>query len=146
MTARRKGRAAKHKTRYYLFLNPYLDAAFTRCPQCNRKTKVRMFCLLIQIEPRQLVSFNKSCRFCTACEIVIVKKAELEAYLARICEMRGRPEIIGNEYLVVGTIDRALHRKGKNGELYAKTAAESCVVFRNRLEFTPSGGWELPGG
>jgi hypothetical protein len=142
----RKGGAGEPKPRFDLFLNPYEGCAFTRCPQCNRTTKVRMHCLLIHIEPTQLVSFNKSCRLCARCGLLIVRKAELKAYLAAVCTERGRPELVGNEYLVVGTIDRALHRKGKKGGIDPATAAKACVPLRKQVEFTPGGGWELPGG
>ena len=36
------------------FLNPYEDMAFTKCPKCEAKTKVRKFPLVIHIEPTQL--------------------------------------------------------------------------------------------
>ena len=47
--------------RHYFFLNPYDDAAFTRCPNCEEKTKIRKYCLLIHIDPKHLLSLNKSC-------------------------------------------------------------------------------------
>jgi hypothetical protein len=105
-----------------------------------------MHCLLIHIEPTQLVSFNKSCRLCARCGLLIVRKAELKAYLAAVCTERGRPELVGNEYLVVGTIDQALHRKGKKGGIDFAAAAKACVPFRKQVEFTSGGGWELASG
>lgn len=42
----------KIKTRHYFFLNPYEDCAFTRCPKCNNKTKIRKFPLVIHIVNR----------------------------------------------------------------------------------------------
>jgi len=138
-----KGWAGDREHRYHFFLNPYEDQAFTRCPQCDEKTKVRMFCLFIHIDPHHLVSFNKSCRFCTRCELIIVKKAELEGYLAAICEPRW-PEVTGNDYLVIGTLDRKLHRKGKAGSLDQKTAFNSFTPFLGHRDFEICGGWFLP--
>jgi|GEM_PF-7009059 hypothetical protein len=43
----------KYKEKYYFFPNPYEDCAFTKCPKCETKTKVRKFILLISIEPNQ---------------------------------------------------------------------------------------------
>ena len=126
--------------RYHFISNPYDDCGFTRCPRCEEKTKVRMFCLLIHVEPRHLVSLNKSCKFCPSCEIIIVKKAEIEGYLAAICEQRW-PECIGNDYLVVGTLDRKLHRKGKAGTVGQKTAIDSVVPFVDHLRVEVRGGW-----
>jgi hypothetical protein len=35
------------KTRHYFFLSTYQEEAFTKCPKCNNKTKVRKFPLAI---------------------------------------------------------------------------------------------------
>jgi hypothetical protein len=86
----RRGDACEPEARYDLFLNPHEGMAFTTCPRCQTKTKVRKFCLFIHVEPELFMSFNKSCRFCPACELLIVRKDELEAYLVAICEEQGR--------------------------------------------------------
>jgi len=101
-----------NEARHYFFLNPYEDAAFTRCPKCEEKTKIRKHCLLIHIEPKHLFSLNKSCRYCPGCDLIIVKQAELENFLVSICE-RYAPDIMGNEYLVIGTMDRKIEKIGK---------------------------------
>jgi len=49
-----------------------------------------------------------------------VKKKELENYLVAMCE-KHNPDIIGNDYVVLGTIDRDLHQKGKQGKLNINT-------------------------
>ena len=92
--------------RHYFFLNPYIDSSFTRCPKCESKTKIRKHCLVIHIEPKNLFLLNKSCRYCPSCDLIIVKQADLERLLIAICE-KNAPDIIGNEYFVFGTIDRA---------------------------------------
>ncbi|MHC1623201.1 MAG: hypothetical protein ACXQTR_01255 [Candidatus Methanospirareceae archaeon] len=93
------------RARHYFFLNPYDDMAFTRCPKCDGKTKIRKHCLLIHIDPKFLLSLNKICRYCPNCDLIIVKQAELEGLLAAICEQYA-PDIVGNEYFVFGTMDR----------------------------------------
>jgi hypothetical protein len=75
-----------HKNRYYFFVNPYNDAAFSKCPKCEDPTKVRKFALAIHIEPQQLVFINKKCRYCTNCELIIAKKSELESLMAACCK------------------------------------------------------------
>jgi len=132
--------AAGRKDRYDFFLNPYVDRAFTTCPQCEAKTKLRMFCLFIHVDPEFLISLNKSCRFCPRCELIIVKKVDVEHYLATVFEERA-PEMIGNNYLVMGTVSRELHQQGKAGKLMPKQAFDNLTWFRRHLEFT-AGGWE----
>ena len=61
-------------TRHYFFLNPYEDAAFTRCPKCETKTLIRKFPLVVHIEPQQLFILNKKCRFCPRCDLIIARK------------------------------------------------------------------------
>ena len=140
-----KGWAGDRQHRYYFILNPYDDVGFTRCGQCGQKTKIRMFCLLIHIEPRNLLSLNKSCRFCARCEVIIVKKRELEARLVEACEQHW-PEAVGNDYLVIGTLDRTLHRQGKAGTLETNEAIDAFTPFVDHLKFEVRSGWLPPDG
>ncbi len=48
------------KKRHRFFLSPYMDNAFTRCPKCEGKTKLRKFPLVIHIEPRQIFLLNSA--------------------------------------------------------------------------------------
>ena len=93
------------KKRHYFFLNHYEDFAFTRCPKCDNKTKVRKFPLIIHIEPRQMFILNKQCKYCPACDLIIGNKSAIEHFLAASFS-QVNPEIIGNEYLVMGTLDK----------------------------------------
>ncbi|MCX6689306.1 MAG: hypothetical protein NTZ39_06420, partial [Methanoregula sp.] len=83
------------RAQHYFFLNPYPDIAFTRCPKCEEKTKIRKFCLLIHMDPKNIFLINKSCRYCPKCDLIIAKQVELESLLAAICEQYA-PDIIGN--------------------------------------------------
>ena len=44
-----------------LFLNPYEDMAFTKCPRCDGRTKQRKLPLVIYIEPQQIPTGHQSC-------------------------------------------------------------------------------------
>ena len=81
-----KGDAITQKRRHYFFQNPYEDAAFTRCPKCDGKTKIRKFPLVIHIDPRQLLILNKKCRYCIKCDLIITRKSELEALMTPALE------------------------------------------------------------
>lgn len=133
------------RRRHYFFLNPYEDAAFTKCPKCESKTKVRKFPLVIHIEPRQLLLLNKQCRYCPGCDLIIAKKADVESLMSASFE-ESRPEIIGNDYLVIGVVDRKDWREGKKGKLLDSETIEQAYVFKDVLNFEPAHfGWYREG-
>ena len=72
------------RARHYLFLNPYGDMAFTRCPKCEEKTK--------------------------------------------FCEQNA-PEIEGNDYFVLGTMDRKDWKKGQTEEMSQQEAIKHLTIL-----------------
>jgi len=134
---------AKPKRRYRFFLNPYKDAAFTRCPRCENKTNLRKFPLVIHIEPRQLFALNKTCRYCTRCELIIARKSEVEALMTAAFET-ARPEVVGNKYFVFGVLERKDWQQAKQGTLLESETVERVVVFKDVLSFElVGGGWHF---
>ena len=126
--------------RHYFFLNPYNDIAFTSCPKCEEKTKIRKNCLVIHIEPKNLFSLNKSCRYCSECDLIIVKQVDLEGLLAAACE-RYAPEIIGNEYFVFGTMDRKDWKDVQTEEISSQKVLKRTYSFKDawKFEVRPAG-------
>ncbi|MEM1254905.1 MAG: hypothetical protein AAGI69_20915 [Cyanobacteria bacterium P01_H01_bin.21] len=116
------------------FLNPYTDARFTRCPQCDGKTKLRKKPLLIFITPQQPVSLNKTCRYCPYCDLLIAHKNELDQLLQKMC-LQLFPHLVGQDYLVVGTIERKTWKEGKAS---VEDIFKSLHDFKRHLEFEPS--------
>ena len=112
--AKKIPRLGKQPPRFDFFLNPYPDVRFTGCPKCGQKTKLRKLPLVIHVDPAQLLSLNKTCRYCPYCDLLIVHQDELEHFLAAYFE-ETKPEVVGNEYLVVGTVDRADWKAGTQG-------------------------------
>lgn len=133
-----KLRERLREARHYFFLNPYIDSAFTRCPKCEGKTRVRKFCLVIHIDPRGLFSLNKSTKYCPGCDLIIVKQSELEKLLVNICEQYA-PDIIGNDYFVFGTMDRKDWKKGQAGEMSQQEAIKCTYPFKDVWEFKRRG-------
>jgi hypothetical protein len=122
-----------------LVLNPYDDVAFTRCPQCSQPTKVRKVHLVVHIEPRQLLVLNKSCRLCEGCDLLFVKKSELESLMAYAADQFA-PDVIGNDYLVLGTLDAEDGRRVKRGaSTFDPALMDKIYYFRGELEVKPSG-------
>jgi len=133
------------RRRHNFFLNPYGDAAFTKCPKCKSNTKIRKFPLAIHIDPQQLLLLNKKCRYCVKCDLIIAKKSELESLMAA-CFEQSKPEIIGNNYLVMGVAERRDWLEGKKGKMPQGETIERILVFKDILNFEPvRAGWYREG-
>ena len=111
MAKRKTPRLGKLPPRYAFILNPYEDARFSKCPKCEKLTYPRKFALLIHVDGYGPFVLGKTCKYCSKCELIIAHKDELEAVLAAQFSLL-KPEVIGNEYLVVGTVDRAFWKAG----------------------------------
>jgi hypothetical protein len=131
------------RRKHYFFLNPYKDAAFTKCPKCNDNTKIRKFPLVIHIDPQQLLLLNKKCRYCVKCDLIIAKKSELESLMVT-CFEQPMPEIIGNNYLVMGVAERRDWLESKKGKISQSETMERILVFKDVLNFElVRAGWYL---
>ena len=127
--------------KHYFFLNPYKDCAFTKCPKCSAKTKVRKFPLVIHIDPKQLFILKKNCKYCTNCDLIIVKQSKLEELLA--CQFEEvNPQVVGNKYLVFGTFSRSDWQKYSKTLTDSNKAMDQVHVFKDvwNFEVVP-GGW-----
>lgn len=133
-------RLGKQPPRYRFCLNPYTDVRFTTCPQCRGKTRVRKLPLVIHIDPLQLVALNKTCRYCPRCDLLIAHRDELEAWLAAYFG-RQKPEVVGNEYLVIGTVDRAAWLRGTRAALTTQEMLEHLHDFAEVVRFEPAPRW-----
>ncbi len=111
MSSKEAPRLGKLPPKYVFILNPYTDARFTRCPGCDQKTKQRKLPLFIHVEPLRPVVLGKTCRYCPDCDLLIVHQDELEAQLEALFAERD-PSLIGNDYLVLGTVERQAWREG----------------------------------
>jgi len=124
----------KHQSwRHYFFLNPYRNVAFTKCPRCQTKTLVRKFPLVIHIEPRQIFILNKQCRYCTRCDLIIARKSEIET-LMTVCFEEKNPEIVGNDYLIMSTLEKRTWRARNSFDNDVDTL-ERTYVFKGVWDF-----------
>lgn len=110
------------KSNYKFYLNPHEASAFTKCPKCDQKTKVRKYCLMIHYQedkkdPPQLLSLNKTGKFCPYCELIIAKKAEIETILQKTLQQLNR-DFKPDAYFIFGTLDKKnwkrIHEEGLN--------------------------------
>ena len=134
-------KSIKNPTKHYFFLNPYKDCAFTKCPKCDNKTKLRKFPLVIHVEPYQIFFLNKNCKYCTDCDLIIVKQSKIETLMA--CQFEEvNPSVVGNKYLVFGTLSRGDWQKYSKTQTYPSKVIDSVYLFKDVLNFElVHGGW-----
>jgi hypothetical protein len=135
-----KPRLGKQLPRYRFFLNPYQDARFSKCPQCENKMGQRKLPLFIHIDPKQPLLLNKTCRYCPHCDLLIAHQDEIEGVIARAFSVLN-PEIVGNNFLVIGTLDRADWKRIDQNKLPIQDTIEALHDFRDVVNFKPMWGW-----
>jgi hypothetical protein len=130
----------KQPARYSFFLNPYQDVRFTACPRCRAKTLLRKIPLVIHIDPQNPIALNKTCRYCDACDLLIVHQDELEVQLSHFFADHA-PEIVGPDYLVLGTFDRPVWQRGRRTALTIQEMLDNLHDFREVLRFELRQEW-----
>lgn len=124
----------KQSPRYDFFLNMYQDTRFTTCPRCGIKTRPRKFSLVIYVNPRYTTILEKMCRFCYACSLLIVHQDQLEEqFVTQLLTIN--PEAIGNDYQVVGTLERVEWNPGKQEPLSFEQVREYLHDFKEVITF-----------
>lgn len=97
--------------RYSFMFNPYPDQRLSRCPLCNKKTRQWKIPLLIHIDPLHLIALGYTCRYCQDCDLLIAHKHEIEHLLTELFRQYD-PVVIGNNYLMIGTVEKSVWREG----------------------------------
>ena len=134
-------RIGKQPLRHRFIPNPYSWERFASCPECHLPTEERKFPLLIHVDPRNPVCLNKTCRYCPNCDLLIAHQDDLEALLAAIYSERA-PGVIGNDYLVIGTVERKAWREGISQPRSPADMQETVHDFKGYREVQVSpGGW-----
>lgn len=124
------------------FLNPYQDDRFTRCPQCGAPTKARKKVFVIHIEPQQLLNLNMTGRYCPACDLIILHKDVVESLMAAAFAQIN-PSVIGNEYLIMGTLERKVWLAIQEQPYDYSLVFDNLHVFKSVVSFEPRyAGWQ----
>jgi hypothetical protein len=123
------------------FLNPYADQRFTVCPKCGGKTRIRKFPFAIYINPQVLMTLNMSGPYCPVCDLIILHQDKVEQLLTAAFLER-QPSIVGNDYLIIGTVERDYwHKASTTGGTY-EGLFESLHDFKQVVTFEPQRwGW-----
>lgn len=128
--------------RYSFALNAHIEARFTTCPGCQAKTRLRKLPLAIHTEGLGLFILRKSCRVCVSCDMLIVHQAELEPLIrARLRNTEGSSRVL--DYLVLGTVDSKVWRRGLTGGVSFAELLRNMADFRRHMQIEQIGrGWE----
>ena len=84
--------------------------------------------LLVHIDPLHLLAQNIHCRFCPDCDLLIVHQDELEAQLV-IHVSEHFPADVGNDYLVLGTMERAAWNENRRNPKPLPEILDACRRF-----------------
>lgn len=125
----------KQRPRYNFFLNIFPDTRFTTCPQCGGKTQARKIPLVIHVNPHLSMVLEKICRYCETCDLLIAHRDQLEEQLINNLLMID-PEVIGNDYLVIGTLDRVEWNRIKDKEQSFGDIVEYLHDFKEVVTFS----------
>lgn len=131
---------------YRFFLNPYQDERFTRCPSCDARMQSRKLPFAVHVDPQHLIVLNMTALYCPDDDLVILHKDKLENLLAAMFAHHA-PEVIGNQYLVLGTIERTAYRQGASNPLTMEETLGAMHDIKEYVEIEPSHhGWvsEIP--
>jgi hypothetical protein len=128
----------KQPPHYRFLLNPFRDRRFAVCPNCERRTLLRKVPLVIHVDPLNPVAINKSCRYCPACDVLIAHQDEIEQQLAALFAQRA-PELVGNSYLTLGTLDRDVWKQSVTEPLAIEAMLEHLHDFVEVLELRRAG-------
>ena len=100
---------------------------------------------LVHVDPRHLAILNMTAAYCPADGLLILHKDKLEGLLAATFATRS-PEILGNDYLVIGTMERSASRRASIGELAMRDTFDYLHDFKECLKFEPVHyGWVYVG-
>jgi hypothetical protein len=110
----------------------------------SRLTYMRKFPLLIHIDGFGLLTLGKTCRYCPKCEFIIAHQDDLEHYMTEIFS-ESHPEIIGNDYFVVGTVETKVWREGMVEPLKIEKLLEHTADIKDRMVLHyEQRGWAPP--
>lgn len=128
------------KKKYNFFLNQYTGYAFSKCPKCENKTKVRKLPLTIILTMEKMIlNLNKTCKFCPYCDLIIARKKEIEDLLLSMTHKK----LSEKDYFVMGTIERSIYLKLKNrsSNKIDDHFLGNVFVFKNVWDFKFGPAW-----
>ncbi len=100
--------------RYTCYLNPFVDLRFSRCPNCEGRTQIRRFALVVHVDPVGIFPTRVSCRWCRACSVVIVHQREFENTL-KAGLAAASPGQVDSNYVIIGSLEMRIWARMSRG-------------------------------
>lgn len=123
------------------FLNTSTYARYTRCPECGEPMKQRVRYLTVFIEPNVMVLTRQQCRYCPKDDLLIAQADLIQPYLEHALQQVD-PNMIGNDYVVVGELPSHDYRKRGSGPLDPEWVKARTIMFREQRRYPePYWGW-----
>jgi hypothetical protein len=120
--------------RYSYLSNPYERERITACPRCNAALSDIEVAVLILVEPNSPLMLRLPSRHCAACDLLLIQEDDLERGIEDSFRPT-EPELIGNKYQVLGTIDLADWERAHTQRLSQDEIIACLHDFRQRLAF-----------
>ncbi len=136
---KKRGGVFNPKDRHRFFLNPYTDCAFTRCPKCENKTRLRKIPLAIHLErQKRILCLNCTSKYCPYCDLLIARKQKIEESIKHVF---GLDELREGEYFIMGTLERSTWRKMQGEGVEPKEQHKAISFFKDvwTFEMQPAG-------
>ena len=138
--SKNKPKFGKLPPMYNFILNPHSETRVSTCPSCDQRMRQRKVPLFIHVDPKVPVLLGYTCRYCPDCDLLVAHQDEIEALLANMFA-EWDPSLIGNHYLVMGTVERKLWREGMKTPQGIGELIENLHDFKQVMElgFRPAG-------
>ncbi len=136
----RKNEMLKLPPKHNFWLNPYDEYAFTKCPKCEGKTKVKKIVLVMHTGTKDgnFLNINKEVKYCPACDLIIAKESELRNLAGTITGKTVSKE----HFLILGTMERKHWLQFKNAKLFTSDLFDYVIPFKEQIAFTiRPAGW-----
>jgi hypothetical protein len=136
----KKPRLGKLPPMYYFILNPHRETRVSTCPNCEKKMRQRKVPLFIHVDPMIPVILGYTCRYCPGCDLLVAHQDEVENLLANVLDNIA-PDAVGNDYIVLGTVERDFWRQGMKTPHHAAELPDHLHDFIEvwDLKFRPAG-------
>jgi len=91
-------------------------------------------------DPCRSNTLNKTCRYYPHCDPLIAHQDDVEHFLASFFTEQ-KPEVVGNDYLVLGTLDKPVWKRGTQQQMTLQEMLEAMHDFKEVVTFKVTGGW-----
>jgi len=98
--------------------------------------KTRKHPFFIHIDPDQPLILNMTGKYCPKCDLLILHQDKLDELLTAAM-MQHDPTVIGNNYLVVGTVERKGWRESQKNPRNLEIVFDNLHDFKEVVTFVP---------